>query len=147
MDVPAPLRGRPAAGRPTRVRLSRVARHPTLISPPVATEPPPTDAPDTGPAPEPCMACRGTGQVLSHLGGPATKVTCPWCRGGGRRLTDVDAQEAWLDGSGDGPGTSRPAAEAQAATADAPPGETCNPPGDARDPPGDTPDPPGGEAA
>jgi hypothetical protein len=44
------------------------------------------------------MACRGTGQVISHLGGGSSSVTCPWCRGGGVRLAEVDAQAGWLDG-------------------------------------------------
>jgi DnaJ-class molecular chaperone len=43
--------------------------------------------------PRPCMPCHGTGKVISNLGGHARKVTCPWCRGGGERLTGVDAQE------------------------------------------------------
>jgi DnaJ-class molecular chaperone len=41
----------------------------------------------------PCVPCHGTGKVISNLGGHARKVTCPWCRGGGERLTGVDAQE------------------------------------------------------
>jgi len=40
-----------------------------------------------------CMPCHGTGKVISNLGGHASKVTCPWCRGGGERLTGADAQE------------------------------------------------------
>ncbi len=40
-----------------------------------------------------CMACHGSGKVISNLGGLTTKVTCPWCRGGGERLTGMDAQE------------------------------------------------------
>jgi DnaJ-class molecular chaperone len=43
--------------------------------------------------PRVCMPCHGTGKVISNLGGHARKVTCPWCRGGGERLTGVDAQE------------------------------------------------------
>jgi DnaJ-class molecular chaperone len=43
--------------------------------------------------PRACMPCHGTGKVISNLGGHARKVTCPWCRGGGERLTGVDAQE------------------------------------------------------
>ena len=42
-----------------------------------------------------CMACRGTGQVISSLGGTPSSVTCPWCEGGGVRLPDVDAQARW----------------------------------------------------
>lgn len=40
-----------------------------------------------------CMACHGNGKVISNLGGLSSKVTCPWCRGGGERLTGMDAQE------------------------------------------------------
>jgi hypothetical protein len=43
--------------------------------------------------PQPCMPCHGTGKVISNLGEHARKVTCPWCRGGGMRLTGVYAQE------------------------------------------------------
>jgi DnaJ-class molecular chaperone len=44
-----------------------------------------------------CMPCRGTGQVISNLGGAASTVKCPWCGGGGVRLTGVDAQAPWLE--------------------------------------------------
>jgi DnaJ-class molecular chaperone len=51
-------------------------------------------APDKSEAEERvCMACHGSGKVISNLGGLSTKVTCPWCRGGGERLTGMDAQE------------------------------------------------------
>jgi DnaJ-class molecular chaperone len=43
--------------------------------------------------PRVCMPCHGTGKVISNLDEHARKVTCPWCRGGGERLTGVDAQE------------------------------------------------------
>ncbi len=53
-----------------------------------------TDGEDTGDhGPRECMPCRGTGQVISNLGGAQSTVTCPWCRGGGVRLAEVDAQE------------------------------------------------------
>jgi hypothetical protein len=45
------------------------------------------------------MPCRGSGQVISNLGGTASTVTCPWCAGGGVRLADVDAQAGWPDAS------------------------------------------------
>lgn len=41
------------------------------------------------------MPCRGTGRVVSNLGGTANKVTCPWCNGEGVRLPDIDAQAKW----------------------------------------------------
>jgi hypothetical protein len=43
------------------------------------------------------MPCRGTGRVISNLGGTPSSVTCPWCEGGGVRLAAVDAQAHWLD--------------------------------------------------
>ena len=43
------------------------------------------------------MPCRGTGRVISNLGGTPSSVTCPWCEGGGLRLADIDAQARWLD--------------------------------------------------
>ncbi len=48
------------------------------------------------------MACRGTGKIISNLGGSPTTVTCPWCRGGGVRLADADAQSPWAEGEQSG---------------------------------------------
>ena len=42
-----------------------------------------------------CMACRGAGTVVSHLGGEAKTVTCPWCGGSGVRGAISDAQAKW----------------------------------------------------
>jgi DnaJ-class molecular chaperone len=42
----------------------------------------------------PCAPCRGTGQLLSNLGGVAAQVRCPWCEGGGMQLAGHDAQSA-----------------------------------------------------
>jgi DnaJ-class molecular chaperone len=39
------------------------------------------------------MPCHGSGKVISNLGGTPSKVTCPWCRGGGVRILGADAQE------------------------------------------------------
>jgi len=47
--------------------------------------------------PRECMACRGTGQVVSHLGGDAKSVSCPWCAGTGMRSPGVDAQASWKE--------------------------------------------------
>ncbi len=49
--------------------------------------------------PRECMPCRGTGKVISGLGGEQKPVTCPWCDGSGARQTGVDAQAKWLDGA------------------------------------------------
>lgn len=57
----------------------------------------------TPPANEPhdreqCTACRGTGKVISTLGGSPQSVTCPWCEGGGRFIPGHDAQAAQRSG-------------------------------------------------
>jgi hypothetical protein len=44
------------------------------------------------------MACRGTGRVISNLGGTASSVSCPWCDGRGVRNPEADAQARWLGG-------------------------------------------------
>jgi DnaJ-class molecular chaperone len=49
-----------------------------------------------------CMPCRGTGKVISNLGGSPQEVTCPWCEGSGTRVSGVDAQAAWLEGKAAG---------------------------------------------
>jgi hypothetical protein len=41
------------------------------------------------------MACRGTGRVISNLGGSPSTVECPWCGGGGLRPAEGDAQAHW----------------------------------------------------
>jgi DnaJ-class molecular chaperone len=56
------------------------------------------DASDSpAPSDEPCMACRGTGQVISTLGGERKSVPCPWCDGTGKRIPGHDAQARWRD--------------------------------------------------
>ena len=52
--------------------------------------------PDAAPAEDPgrCHACRGTGQVISNLGGKPHQVACPWCEGTGRFIPQHDAQAA-----------------------------------------------------
>jgi hypothetical protein len=45
--------------------------------------------------PRECMPCRGSGQVISNLGGTASEVTCPWCAGTGVRVPGTDAQARW----------------------------------------------------
>jgi hypothetical protein len=54
------------------------------------------------------MACRGTGRVISNLGGTPSTVECPWCAGSGLRPADIDAQAHWpreqapAEGGGEG---------------------------------------------
>jgi DnaJ-class molecular chaperone len=48
---------------------------------------------EESPEPRVCVPCHGSGKVISNLGDHTRKVVCPWCRGGGQRLTGVDAQE------------------------------------------------------
>jgi DnaJ-class molecular chaperone len=48
--------------------------------------------------PTTCTACRGTGEVVSTLGGPPHHVRCPWCDGTGRFDRTHDAQAAARDG-------------------------------------------------
>ncbi|MDP1849536.1 MAG: hypothetical protein Q8K79_17250 [Solirubrobacteraceae bacterium] len=52
--------------------------------------------PDPAPsgAPASCAPCRGTGQVISNLGGSPSQVTCPWCEGTGTQIPGHDAQAA-----------------------------------------------------
>ena len=71
--------------------------------------------------PRECMACRGTGRVVSNLGGTPSTVQCPWCEGSGLRQAEIDAQAHW------GPQEGESAAAEQAGSADAP---------EARDAPG-----------
>jgi DnaJ-class molecular chaperone len=53
------------------------------------------DSDDVQPAaPMPCPPCRGTGQVISNLGGSASQVPCPWCEGTGTQVPGHDAQAA-----------------------------------------------------
>ncbi len=48
------------------------------------------------------MACRGTGQVISNLGGTPSTLACPWCDGAGVRAPDIDAQARWLASGANG---------------------------------------------
>jgi DnaJ-class molecular chaperone len=70
-------------------------------------------------APQECMPCRGTGRVVSNLGGTAAKVTCPWCEGDGIRHHEIDAQARWSSTEGaegaDAPEADPPEAAEEAA--------------------------------
>ncbi len=48
--------------------------------------------------PEPCLPCRGTGKVISGLGGSPNSLPCPWCEGRGMRVAQIDAQSRWTEG-------------------------------------------------
>ena len=45
-----------------------------------------------------CSPCRGTGKVMSSLGGLAHEVTCPWCGGAGSFQPGRDAQASPAEG-------------------------------------------------
>ncbi len=54
-------------------------------------------AEDTSETPQQtCPPCRGTGKVISGLGGTPQPVTCPWCEGSGHPIPGHDAQAARL---------------------------------------------------
>ena len=38
------------------------------------------------------MPCRGSGHVISNLGGTPSQAPCPWCGGAGVRVPGIDAQ-------------------------------------------------------
>jgi hypothetical protein len=59
------------------------------------------DLTDGSHGPRECMPCRGSGQVISNLGGTPGKVSCPWCGGSGVRVAGIDAQAGWPDQSAD----------------------------------------------
>lgn len=42
--------------------------------------------------PRACTVCRGTGTVLSNLGGSLSEQQCPWCDGSRVFLPEHDAQ-------------------------------------------------------
>jgi len=49
-----------------------------------------------------CPPCRGTGRIVSRLGGSPSTILCPWCEGTGRVLPGHDAQRrAPATGGGD----------------------------------------------
>jgi hypothetical protein len=56
--------------------------------------------------PRECMPCRGSGKLISKLGGELSTVTCPWCEGDSMRIPGVDAQAKWRGGAGESVGGS-----------------------------------------
>ena len=55
---------------------------------------------DATAAPQPCAPCRGTGRLVSGLGGEPHTVTCPWCDGTGVYRPGHDAQAARREAEG-----------------------------------------------
>lgn len=74
--------GRPQARAPRRAE--------SLASRPVSADEETPDVDD----PRPCTVCRGTGTLISNLGGSPSTVSCAWCEGTGTFLPDHDAQAA-----------------------------------------------------
>jgi DnaJ-class molecular chaperone len=60
---------------------------------------------DAAPAePQECQPCRGTGKVISNLGGSPSTIDCPWCEGTGVFIPEHDAQAHWRsEGAADAP--------------------------------------------
>jgi DnaJ-class molecular chaperone len=62
-----------------------------------------------------CTVCRGTGTLISNLGGSPFEAPCAWCEGTGTFLPDHDAQaqrRAAAEAAGETPaGPTAPAAE------------------------------------
>jgi DnaJ-class molecular chaperone len=54
----------------------------------------------TAAEPAPCLACRGTGTLISGKGGEPHDVRCPWCEGTGTRVPGIDAQAHPAEGAG-----------------------------------------------
>jgi DnaJ-class molecular chaperone len=52
-----------------------------------------SEAEQTGDTRATCTPCRGTGALISNLGGEAHTVKCPWCDGTGKFVPGRDAQE------------------------------------------------------
>jgi DnaJ-class molecular chaperone len=57
-------------------------------------------ADDATPVTQPCAPCRGTGRIISNLGGEPSTVPCPWCDGTGETIPGRDAQAARRDAAG-----------------------------------------------
>ena len=56
---------------------------------------PDDERPEDGTEAAVCMPCRGTGKVISSLGGETKGVPCPWCEGTGTPIAEHDAQARW----------------------------------------------------
>lgn len=51
-------------------------------------------APEEPAGPQPCSACRATGNVFANRAGEQVSVACPWCQGTGSWTPGLDAQAA-----------------------------------------------------
>jgi len=69
---------------------------------------------------EQCRPCRGTGTVISTLGGERREVTCPWCEGRGTLIGGHDAQDRKAGAEGHGAGRAPDGAGAEAGDAEQP---------------------------
>jgi DnaJ-class molecular chaperone len=49
---------------------------------------------ETPSTPPPCSPCRGSGRLISKLGGEPHEVECAWCEGTGIFIPEHDAQAA-----------------------------------------------------
>jgi DnaJ-class molecular chaperone len=67
------------------------------------------DSKEESHGPQECMPCRGSGQLISNLGGTPSTVACPWCEGSGTRMPGIDAQQTWLAQGAEGEQSSAPA--------------------------------------
>jgi hypothetical protein len=50
-----------------------------------------------------CRPCRGSGRLISTLGGERHQVVCPWCRGTGETIPGINAQDAPAEDGVHGP--------------------------------------------
>lgn len=56
-----------------------------------------------------CRPCRGTGSLISNLGGSPSTVECPWCEGRGRFIPEHDAQAKRKAAAASAPADDEPA--------------------------------------
>ena len=69
------------------------------------------ETPEIDDEPVPCTVCRGTGTLISNLGGSPSDVECAWCEGTGVFLPEHDAQAAKRAAQGEGEPAADTAAE------------------------------------
>jgi DnaJ-class molecular chaperone len=65
----------------------------------------------------PCTVCRGTGTLISNLGGSPSNVECAWCEGTGVYLgAEHDAQAAKRAAAGEAPAETSSSAEPESSS-------------------------------